>query len=109
MLSVQPLTHFLARLEIGNALGINLYSVTSAGVSASATAPRARGESPETAQLNPPTSGQAPNNFFEKKLDNLVNFARRQPAVGLCQTLHKFGSDHVQPLRHDQQNTIHHE
>src|SRR4051794_29536711 len=53
VLEVQPLAHFLARLEIGHALGGDVDRVAGPRITALARIALAGGESAETAKLDP--------------------------------------------------------
>ena len=81
MLFIQPLADFLARLEIGHALGRNADRIPAAGVPSGAGFALARGKGAETAQLDASVCDQARNDFIEEDVDDLFYVTRRQVGV----------------------------
>src|SRR3954471_21709250 len=92
--AVQPLAHFLPRLEKRHALLIDRHVRPGARI-----APRARGpmldrERAETAQFDPIAARQRRNDFVENGIHNILHIPLIEVRVVLGDALHQFGFDH---------------
>lgn len=92
--NVEALAHFLARFEIGNALGWHVHGFPGARIAPDTRVALAGGESTETAQLDSPTFGKLLGNRIEEAVDQAFDVFGRKFRIINCDLLNKFGSDH---------------
>src|SRR4051812_26518881 len=91
---VEPVPHFLAGLEIGDALGLDVDRFAGPRITADAAVAGARGEGAEAAQFNPAAFGQSLGNGIEYARDDLLDLARGKPGLILMHQSDKLGPDH---------------
>jgi hypothetical protein len=94
---VQPLAHFLARLEIGHALGVDVDRFAGARVAPDAGIALARRESAEAAQLDPAALGQLVGDRIEDRADHIFDLTLGEVGKVAAQFLHQLGTDHDGP------------
>jgi hypothetical protein len=92
-LKVQALAHFLAGLEIRNALRRDLYRIAGAGIAALPGIAIASRKGAEAAQLDTAATLQLVDDRIVKSGHNPFNLFAREIGVVFAQLLHKLGTD----------------
>ncbi|VWX53777.1 hypothetical protein NOVOSPHI9U_50399 [Novosphingobium sp. 9U] len=94
---VQALAHFLAGLEVGDALLRHFDSFASARIAALAAVAVARGEGAEAAQLDAAAGSQCLSDLVEEGVERALDIVEPQLGIFLCQRLQQLGPDHEAP------------
>ena len=94
MVTVEPLTHFLAGLEERDALLIDWDMGTGARIAPGACGAMLNREGTEAAQLDAVTACEGRYDLFENRIHNVLDIPLVQMRVVLGDTLNKFGFDH---------------
>src|SRR4051794_22016513 len=92
--AVQPLAHFLARLEKRDALLIDRHMRAGARIAAGTRRTMLDRERTETAQLDPVAASQGRNDLIENSVHNVLDIPLIKMRVVLGDTLNEFGFDH---------------
>jgi len=87
-------THFFARLEIWNTLGLHVHRLARTRITADATVTGACGEGAEAAQLDATTLCKTLGNGVENARHDLLYLARGKARLVLVHESDEFGPDH---------------
>ena len=90
---VEPLAHFLARLEIRDALGRDFHRIAGAGIAALAGVAIAGGKGAEAAKLDAAALLQLVDDGIEDSGDDALNLLDGEIGMVLAEFLHEFGTD----------------
>src|SRR3954452_21723448 len=102
VLQVQPLAHFLTRLEIGHALGGDVDRVAGARVAALAGVAVAGREGAEAAQLDPAAMLELADDRIEEGRDHPLDLLAGEIGMVVAKLLDQLGTDHGSPLSKDE-------
>lgn len=91
---VQSVSHFLTRLEIGNALRCHGDGIARPWIAACSTVARARRKSAEPAELNAPVGSKLFNNIVKETFDDRFNIANGQTGIFVGKLVNEFRTDH---------------
>src|SRR6185312_1147606 len=94
IVAVQPLAHFLARLEERNAFLIDRHMGTGARVAAGPRGTMFHGERAETAQLDPVAARQRSHDLIEDRIHDILDIPLIEVRVVLGNALNEFRFDH---------------
>ena len=94
VVAVQPLTHFLARLEERDALLINRHMRAGARIAPRAGRAVLDRESAETTQLDTVAARQRCDDLIENRIHNILYIPLVEVRVVLGDALNKFGFNH---------------
>src|SRR5436305_9647591 len=97
---VEAFAHFLAGLEIGDALGGDVDRFAGAGIAALAGVAAADREGAEAAQLDPAAALQLLDDRIEEGRDDPLDLLQGQVRMVVAELLDQFGSDHLLPPFH---------
>src|SRR5947209_16811285 len=97
VLQVQPLAHFLARLEIGHALGGDVDGIAGTRVAALACVAVAGREGAEAPQFDAAALLQLADDRIEEGGDDALDLLPRQIGMIVAQLLDQLGTDHDTP------------
>src|SRR3954471_1025584 len=94
---VEALAHLLARLEIGDALGVDVDRIPGARVAALAGVAVAGREGAEAPQLDSAAGLQLIDHGFEESGYDPLDLLTREIGMVVAQLLHQLGTDHGSP------------
>ena len=94
MVAVQPLAHFLARLEERDALLIDGHMGAGARIATGTRGTVLHGEGTKAAQLDPIAARERGYDLLENRIHNVLDIPLVKMRVVLGDTLNKFGFDH---------------
>ena len=96
-LGIQTFAHFLARLEIGHALGVDRDRFAGPRIAADARIALAGRKSAKAAKLDTAAMRQLFGDGIENGADNALDLTLREVGKVAAKLLHEFGPDHLRP------------